>query len=59
MKSVTIRSSAEPAEYLTYRFQFTCDAPKGEPYLVYYRELALHSGRIMKKVGVHLRIAAE
>lgn len=52
MKSVTIRSSAEPAEYLTYRFQLTGDASSGKAYLVYHRELALHSGRINKKVGV-------
>jgi hypothetical protein len=52
MKSVTIRSSGEPSEYLTYRFQFTCNASIGKPYLVYQRELALHSGRITKKVGV-------
>ena len=52
MKSVTIRSSAEPPEYLTYRFQFTCSATTGKPYLLYQRELALHSGRITKKVGV-------
>jgi hypothetical protein len=51
MKSVTIRSSAEPAEYLTYRFQFTCNS-SGKPYLLYHRELALHSGRINKKVAV-------
>ncbi len=52
MKSLTIRSSAEPSEYLTYRFLFTCNAPTGKPYLVYQRELALHSGRISKKVGL-------
>jgi hypothetical protein len=51
MKSITLRAAAESAEYLTYRFQFACDAA-GKTYLMYQRELALHTGRITKRVGL-------
>jgi len=45
MKSVTRRTAGEPAEFLTYRFQFFCGKVDQRPYLAYQREMARNPGQ--------------
>lgn len=54
MKSLTRRIGEDPAEYLTFRWLFSCTPTSEAPGLVYQRELAINSKHATSQIEISL-----